>query len=247
VILRPKFNTYDQALSRLSFVSLLGLPVTLGDNLPDLPADRVELLRRGIPPLSTHPMDIRATAHDYRVVKANLAINKPYEQWNVVDVFNLLEEEVEATVDLHDDLHLETGGDPYLVYDYWNKEFLGEICTSFSTRLRPFASKIFAVRQRLGRPQVLSTSRHISQGAFDLVRLEWDAEKKVLSGVSKVVAGDPYEIVIYMPDGFRLFQEGNGTSIPDVRSAGKNLSILRLEPRETGEAAWSAAFLEIPL
>ena len=31
-ILRPKFNSYDQALSRLSFVSLLGLPLTLGDN-----------------------------------------------------------------------------------------------------------------------------------------------------------------------------------------------------------------------
>ncbi len=244
VILRPKFNTYDQALSRLSFVSLLGLPVTLGDNLPDLPADRVELLRRGIPSLTTHPMDIRSTAHDYRVVKANLAINKPYEQWNVVDVFNLLEEEVETTVDLHDDLHLDTGNGPYLVYDYWKKEFVGEVLTSFSARLRPFASNIFAVRKRLGRPQVISTSRHISQGAVDLVSLEWDAEKKVLSGVSKVVSGDPYEIAIYVPDGFRLFQEGNATSTPDVRGVGKNLAILRHEPKETAEVAWSVAFLE---
>ena len=83
VILRPKFNTYDQAQSRLSFVSLLGLPITLGDNLPDLPEDRVELLRRGIPTLNTHPMDVRETVHDLRVVKTNLAINKPFEQWNV--------------------------------------------------------------------------------------------------------------------------------------------------------------------
>ena len=56
VILRPKFNTFDQALSRLSFVALLGLPITFGDNLPDLPEERVELLRRG-DPAAQHPSD----------------------------------------------------------------------------------------------------------------------------------------------------------------------------------------------
>lgn len=242
VILRPKFNTYDQALSRLSFVSLLGLPITLGDNLPDLPEDRLELLRRGIPPLNTHPMDIRSTAHDYKVVKVNLAINKPYEQWNVVDVFNLLEKDVEATVDIYDDLHLPLDEGPYLVYDYWNKEYVGEITRRFTVQLSPCASKLFAVRKKLGHPQVISTSRHISQGAFDISSLTWDANRNTLSGVSKVVAGDPYEIVLYVPVGFRLFAEGNDTISSDLRSMGKNLWVIRLGPGATGEVSWSVAF-----
>src|SRR5450759_7233 len=242
VILRPKFNTYDQALSRLSFVSLLGLPITLGDNLPDLPEDRVELLRRGIPPLNTHPMDIRSTAHDYKVVKANLAINKPFEQWNVVDVFNLLEEDVEVVVDIHDDLHLPLDEGPYLVYDYWNKEYIGETTQCFTTLLRPCASKVFAVRKKLGHPQVLSTSRHISQGAFDISSLAWDESRNTLSGVSKVVEGDLYEIVLYVPEGFRVFAEGNDTLSPDLRNIGKNLWVMRISPGATGEVSWSVAF-----
>ena len=242
VILRPKFNTYDQALSRLSFVSLLGLPITLGDNLPDLPDDRVELLRRGIPTLNTHPMDVRTTAHDYRVVKTNLAINKPFEQWNVVDVFNLLEEEVAVTVDLYQDLHLDLEEGPYLVYDYWNREYLGEIAQSFSLSLRPCASKVFAVRKKLGHPQLVSTSRHLSQGAFDLLGVSWDEGRQVLSGVSKVVGGEHYEMVVYVPEGLRIFTEGNHTLLSETRSVGKNVWSMAFQPAATGEVTWSIAF-----
>ncbi len=244
VILRPKFNTYAQALSRLSFVSLLGLPITLGDNLPELPEDRVDLLRRGIPTLDTHPMDLHSVAHDYKVVLTNLVINKPYEQWNVLDVFNLLETEVEATIDLRDDLHLPLEEGPYLVYDYWNKQYIGEIERGFSTLLQPCASKVYAVRRKLGRPQVVSTSRHISQGAFDITSLAWDESRKTLSGVSKVVAHDPYEIILYVPDGFRVFLEGNDTLSTNVQNMGKNIWALRLAPEATGELAWSVAFLK---
>jgi hypothetical protein len=242
VILREKFNSYDQALSRLSFVSLLGLPITLGDHLPDLPEERVELLRRGIPGLSTHPMDIRKTVHDYRVVKVNLAVNKPYEQWNVIDVFNLMEEETEVTVDLHADIHLALEDGPYLVYDFWNKEYIGEVTRCFTSQLRPFASKVYAVRKKTGFPQVISTSRHLSQGAVDLVRVAWDEASKTLAGVSKVVKDDIYEIVIYIPDGLRILSEGHDTLSTGIRMLAKNLGCLRIDPHTTGETAWSIAF-----
>lgn len=242
VILRSKFNTFDQALSRLSFVAVLGLPITLGDNLPDLADERVELLRRGIPPLNTHPMDVRATAHDYKLVIANLAINKPYEQWNIVDVFNPLEQETEAVVDLQADLHLALEDGPYLVYDFWNREYVGQIQNRFTTTLRPCASKVFAVRRKLSRPQVLSTSRHFSQGAYDIVEMRWDEGRRTLSGVSMVVAGDAYEIVFAVPEGLRMFVEGNATGSADVKTAGKNLWTLRIDPQEAGETAWSVCF-----
>ncbi|MCE5259153.1 MAG: alpha-galactosidase [Chloroflexi bacterium] len=246
VVLRPKFNTYDQALSRLNFVSLLGLPITLGDNLPELPEDRVELLRRGIPSLTTHPMDLRKTAHDYTVVKVNLAVNKPYEQWNIVDVFNLLDKDIETTVDIYDDLHLPLDEGPYLVYDYWNKEYIGAIARRFTVQLRPFASRVFAVRRKLEHPQVLSTSRHISQGAYDITSLTWDAAKNTLSGISKVVAGDPYDILLYVPDPYMVFVEGNATLSTNLKNIGKNLWMFHLEPSATGEEAWSVAFTPVP-
>lgn len=98
------------------------------------------------------------------------------------------------------------------------------------------------MRRKLGRPQMLSTSRHISQGAVELVNVVWDEKRQTLSGVSKVVAGDPYEIALYLPDGYRVFSEGNDTLSADMRNAGKHIWTLRLNPAATGETAWSVAF-----
>jgi hypothetical protein len=240
VVIRPKFNNFDQAVSRVSFVSVLGLPVTLGDNLPDLPAERVELLRRALPALDIHPMDIRETAHDYRVVTVNLAVEKPFLRWNVVDILNLLETDTEISVDVEEDLHLEAG--EYLVYDFWNRRFLGESRKKIELSLKPCASAVLAVHRKQGIPQFLSTSRHISQGGADLADLSWDNERLILKGVSRTVKGDPYEIVLYMPSGWRVSVESNGTTSPDWKTDGCISRSVYLPP-ETGEYSWSVQFV----
>ena len=45
----------------------------------------------------------------------------------------------------------------------------------------------------------MGTSRHISQGAVDVVSVEWNAAAKTLAGRSRLVGGDPYELRIAMP------------------------------------------------
>ena len=67
--------------------------------------------------------------------------------------------------------------------------------------------------------QILSTSRHISQGGFDLVNV-WLDDEDVLHGRSKVVAGEPYVITVYDP----VTQEAFDTTI---------------NPEYTGELDWS--------
>ena len=49
---------------------------------------------------------------------------------------------------------------------------------------------------------LISTSRHVRQMAFDIKDLAYDGPQKVLNGVSRAVAGDPYQLRIYVPDGF---------------------------------------------
>lgn len=240
VVLRPKFNTFDQAVSRLSFIALLGLPITLGDPLPELPADRVELLRRGLPPIDAHPMDIRATAHDYKVVKLNLAIATPFENWNVVDILNLTTEVADVQLALQADLHLPA--ESYLVYDFWADSFLGQYTTQVPLQLRPYASRVLAVRPVLGRPQILSTSRHLTQGAVDILDLNWDEDSGTLNAVSQVVKGDPYTVTLYVPDSWRPFPEGNRSSVACLQQAAGQVWRFTLQPDQTGDLAWSVAF-----
>ncbi len=204
LVIRPEFNTYDQAITRASFISLLGLPLTLGDDLRDLPSDRVELIRRALPPLDIRPMDIREMGKSGDHVITNLQIAKSFEEWNVVQVTNLLTEEKEITVDFDTDLHLDE--ESYLVYDYWKHEFLGRLDKSLALTLPAYGSAVLAIRKYTGKKQLVSTSRHISQGGFDLENVWLDEDGK-LHGRSRVVAGEPYVITVYNPEKEDTFDE----------------------------------------
>ncbi len=237
LVVRPEHNTSDQAVSRVSFLSLLGLPITLGDNLPELPADRVELLRRCLPALDIHPANLQELSYDGSLVLQNLMICRPFEQWNIVNLLNLSEEDMEKAVELEQDLSLDPGR--YLVYDFWNHAFLGEHTKAFFVQIRPNASRTVAVRRALDRPQLLSTSRHISQGGPDLIEMCWNSADHVLSGRSRVVAGDRYEISLHVPENW----------IPcagqtDLLSRTQDSSIwtMAVIPEQTGEWDWSVSF-----
>ena len=203
LVIRPEFNNEDQAITRTSFISLLGLPLTLGDDLRELPMDRVELIRRALPPLDIRPMDIRELGKSDEYVITNLQIAKPFEEWNVVQVTNLLTESATLTVDFDKDLHLDEG--EYLVYDYWKHTFLGRIKENITLTLPAYGSAVLAVRKYTGKKQVVSTSRHISQGGFDLVDV-WLDEDGMLHGRSYVVAGEDYVITIYDPKKQEIYE-----------------------------------------
>ena len=204
LVIRPEFNTYEQAITRTSMFSLLGLPLTLGDDLRELPQDRVEMIRRALPPLDIRPMDIRELGKSDEYVITNLQIAKSFEDWNVVQIANLLTEEQTLTIDFDKDLHLEEGS--YLVYDYWKHQFLGKLVGNITLTLPAYGSAVFSIRKYTGKKQIVSTSRHISQGGFDLENV-WFDENGKLHGRSKVVAGEPYVITIFDSEKQTVFDE----------------------------------------
>lgn len=210
VVLREKYNALEQARTRASLVSALGLPFTLGDELTQLPEERLELIRRCIPSLDIHPMDLFAQRGGGRALLINLAVATPYECWNVLDVINLTDQPRRERIDLAADLCLEAGD--YLLFDFWRRAFLGRAREGFFLDLPACASRVVAVRRDLGRPQLLSTTRHIAQGALEVRRLAYDAERQTLSGACEVTAGDDYALYLYAPANLRPFCEGNDTT-----------------------------------
>lgn len=216
LVLRPEFNDLHQARTRAAIVSLLGLPATFGDDLRELPEDRVELLRRSLPTLDVHPMDMRELGLEKDEVIINLVIDRPFEKWNVAGVLNLNEEEKEITVDLEKDLGLENG--EYLVYEYWTDTFYGVVRGSLTVKLPACGCGVLAVRKKTGKLQLVTTSRHLTQGAAEL--LDVKLEKGKLLGRSKVVKGDAYCVKAYDPETGKLLEK---TFLPEM----------------TGELAWA--------
>ena len=58
--------------------------------------------------------------------------------------------------------------------------------------------RVIAVHEVVDRPFVLSTSRHVASPLIDVAEEHWDAETKTLSGVSRVVPGEEYELRIFV-------------------------------------------------
>ncbi len=228
VILSEKYNTFDQAASRIYFTSLLGLPMTLGDDLPKLPPQRADLIKHCLPVMDIHPMDIKHHTHGEGVLTVQLNVELPFEAYTVLDLFNMEQTATEYELRPKNDLYLDSG--LYHIYDYTKKEYLGYTGEKLRVSLNPCESRIFAIRKKLDRPQIVSTSRHITQGAAEITRMKW--EDKTLSFTAKLVKDDPYTVTVYVPDTFK----------PIGIQAENNLLVYTVTPEKTGELDISFKF-----
>jgi hypothetical protein len=165
-----------------------------------------------------------------------LEINRPFESWVVLGRTG-----GEAGEIRWDDLGL----DPkkrHTVFEFWERRFLSPEGESFAPGpIAPaFSSQVFIIRERLPHPQVVATSRHITGGGVDLVDVSW--KDGVLSGRSRVVGGEPYEIFLTEGDGWRLagVQCDGAASRPVARHGA--LAVAICAPTAAGEISWRARF-----
>ena len=86
----------------------------------------------------------------------------------------------------------------YYVYDFWNDAFVGEVSggESLAQRLRPGEARMMSVHAVKDHPQFISTDRHIMQGYVDLVRTQWLPGRNLLQGISRIVGGDKYAVIV---------------------------------------------------
>ncbi|MDD4192920.1 MAG: hypothetical protein PHI28_16420 [Mangrovibacterium sp.] len=102
-----------------------------------------------------------------------------------------------------------------------------------------------SVRPVNGYPSVISTSQHVMQGMADLSDETWDPALKILSGKSKVVANDPYELRVCIPQTVNPMKiekviAGKGAVIHYEQTArGATVTIVAAQ---SGEINWKVKF-----
>jgi len=199
--------TAEQAKVDANFHAIAGSTLLLSDALNETyPADRIELLKRISPPTMdvSYPVDlfVRRPAQVW-----NMPVKRQFGNWSVLAVFNYTknsDKPFSTKLDAVKDLRLEPGKE-YIIYEFWTKKLIGTFKDTLITRpLKPYDCDIYSIVEKLDRPVLISTSRHIRQMAFDIKTLDYNGKQKVLKGVSRAVAGDPYQLRIYVPEGFSV-------------------------------------------
>lgn len=202
VVIREEYNNFEQAKSRTAFVGMLGLPVTLGDNLPELAEDRVELIRRTIPVLDIHPMDVCRISPD-DIVITNLAVENRFDNYNVISVLNTTERETEAEICI-ENIGI-TSINP-IIFEFYSSTVFGVNEGNIKFKLKPYETKIFAIREDKKIPQIISTSRHIIQGALEIEKISWNDSENTLSFTSELVENDEYIVTLKVSENYKLFE-----------------------------------------
>jgi hypothetical protein len=239
-----KFN-YGQAKVNAMFHAIAGNAIFVSEAFNEkYPDDRIELLKRISPPTMdvAYPVDlfVRKPAQIW-----NMPIERPFGNWTVLAVFNYIDKYTDngreplkfsAKLNAARDLRLDPNKE-YIVYEFWSKKLIGSFKGSFTIPpVNPYDVGIYSIVEKQDRPVLISTSRHVRQMAFDIKDLAYDAGQRMLRGVSRAVARDPYQLRIYVPDGFAakrvelseglagtLKTEGNLLTVDFTSATGKDV------------------------
>jgi len=237
-------NPIERARWMCSWMAVAGDMHTSSEQYSTLPADRLDVLRRCLPSHNdqARPVDLFETDKPRIWHVQN-------DRLNIVGLFNWSEGSADEIVYDLDKLGLD-GAKTYVGFDFWADEFIEPIRGRLKRTVAPASCQILAVREAADHPQLLSTSRHVTQGLIDVQDEKWDSATKTLSGKSAVVGNDPYELRI------AAATDGNwkidGVDIDDAsRNAGCRIHIVAEQPgsarvvietAESREVRWSVAF-----
>lgn len=134
----------------------------------------------------------------------HLPIEKPFERYSVVGLFNWQNSDQKFSLTpQHVGLSQKKR---YVVLERWSNVYLGEFEKNFSLTLPPTSSRILSIHEMKNQPMVLSTSRHIIPGAIDLANSEWNQKTKTLTVTCENLTKGPYTVILYVPEHLKFKQ-----------------------------------------
>ncbi|TWU30587.1 alpha-amylase family protein [Novipirellula artificiosorum] len=246
VYVRPSFPE-PMAQTSVSWTALTGSLHSSSYSYYELPADRLDILRRGLP------------SHTLKTVRpVDYLENDPAQIWLLTDerdpvrkdVVGLFNWDISKSAKL--EYPLERLGVPqaekYVGFDFWNDRFVPPFSETVAVDLKAGGCAMLALRPAQEHPQVISTSRHVTQGVVDLRNEHWDDATATLSGVSEVIGGEDYELRIVVPTGKASWQlkdvvlaDLTDTTEMTAELSGPTVRV-RIRSAAGGQVRWSAQF-----
>ena len=219
----------ERARVNASFTAVTGCLFYNSDWLPDLPAERLEILKRT---LLGHTLAARPV--DYFENDPASIWHLPGKDRDIVAFFNW-----GKSARTFDCPMERIGLSPvaeYVAFDFWRDQSLPPFHGTLKATLAAGSCRVLAVRPVAAHPQLLSTSRHVTQGLVDVIEEKWDEPTMTLSGSSRLVAKDPYELRVVVPVG-----ENSWHAMAPARQEGPNVRLVLSEPAG-GEMKWQIRF-----
>jgi hypothetical protein len=252
-------TTLAEAHTLVTYLSLTGVVYPLASVMPELPEERIELLKKTLPPLPIFPVDLfsRGTDMQYDRFKyttsdtyihnypdvLDLKVGAASGSYDVVAVTNWRSGNLTRRLSFQNELGLGPGR--YAIFDFWNQKYLGIFEQGIDVEVASHDTSVLAVHPVEDHPQLLGTARHIS-GVFSIDTLNWDNADSRLEGQSTTIPGTPYTLWIRVPGNLKVSSakaasNDRGVEVQLIQSG----ELLRLTiPGQQNRVRWVIQFIQ---
>ncbi len=212
--------TLEQARLTTSYAALSGQFFLVSDWLPQLPQERLDILKRTMSHQDgvARPVDTfdRALPNTWLTTDDKSGVKRA-----VIGVFNFDRTPLAVSETL-----AKIGLDPaktYHAFDFWENAPVADLKDAFAAKLKPAACRVISVREVEDHPVLISTSRHVSSGILEVKQESW--ADNALSGVSETVANDPYELrIVGLRDGGKQWTPTDASVSDEDQAAGVKIA-----------------------
>jgi len=198
----------QQSEAAATLIALSGGNMISGDRLTQLDQYKLDILKKITPSFgeAATPVDL---FDDEMQSAFTLRIKKSFAEWTVAGFFNAsLTQATEKKFSSH-----RLGLDPnktYLAFDFWKQQFIGELTAEIKLTIQPGSVTLLTLHEKSGRPQFLSTDRHVLQGAVEIENVNWDETTKAFSGISMGPLNTSHNVLVYVPQSHPWTWSGSG-------------------------------------
>jgi hypothetical protein len=223
--------TLAEARTLVSYLGLTGVVYPLASVMPELPEERIRLLKMTMPPTPILPVDLFSRGTDMRWDRfkhvqsdyyihnypdiLDLKVNAKSGVYDVVGLTNWRSENATTKLSFATKLGLRPGAS-YIAFDFWGQQLIGSVKDEMDIAVEPHDTRVLLIHPALTRPQLVALSRHIT-GAYSLLDQSWESAQNRLRGSSETIAGEPYTLWFYVPEGFTVSKAGavaRGREVP---------------------------------
>ena len=230
----------QQSEAAATLIALSGGNLVSGDRLIQLDAYKLEILQKITPSFGEAAIPVDLFDEEIQSVFA-LKIKKQFAEWTVIGFFNL-----SLTTTAEKKFPLErlwlNPGKTYIAFDFWKKQFVGEISKEIKTTIEPGSVNLLSLHEKTGRPQFISTDRHVVQGGIETDNVSWNENIQTLSGRSIGPLNSFYNVYVYIPEshqwtwgGHILFHDYDDYSL---RSVDENIVQVTVHFEKSEKVNW---------
>ena len=206
----------EQAQAAATLIALSGGNTISGDRLVELDPVKLGILKKIMPSFGQAAIPVDLLDADIPTTFV-MRVERPFASWSLLALFNPdLETPVERRFSLR-----RLGLEPtavHLAFDFWRQRLVGEIEDEIVVSVEPGSVTLLALHAASGAPQLLSTSRHVTQGAIELEDARWDAGAGAFSGVSTGPQRSEHDVFVYVPGEHPWTWRGRQIAVPDDAS-----------------------------